>query len=325
MLTAVVVGARRARQGIGEFVARFLHREGVAVRAVVGTRQETVNLARASLYEKYEMSCAGYTSLDEALDAARPDLVAVCSPIEAHAAHLEAVAAAGAHCLAEKPLWWGESDDREAVTRDLVSAFVRRGRSLGQVTQWPFTLRGFYRVYPGLEGARVERFEMRLSPVVKGTRMVLDSASHPLSMLYALTGPGRVESPRAAFSGEDRSRLSLAFTYVHAAGRVDVVCRFATREKPPRPAGYAINGRAVDRGIALPDYRLFFASADGERRVEIEDPLELLVRDFVRRVRSGAPVDPEEVILGMRGLERLMTAAEAATRDGPAPSDHAEG
>jgi len=322
MLTAVVVGARRARQGIGEFVARFLHREGVSVRAVVGTREETVTEARASLYEKYEMSCAGYTSLEEALEQARPDLVAICSPIEAHAAHLEAAAAAGVHCLAEKPLWWGESDDREAVTRDLVSAFVRRGRVLGQVTQWPFTLTGFFRVHPELAGVPVKRFEMRLSPIVRGTRMVLDSASHPLSMLYALAGPGEAESPSARFLDAERSRLTLEFSYVHSTGAVDVVCRFATRVKPPRPAGYAINGRAVDRGIELPDYRLFFEG--GGRRVEIEDPLELLVRDFVKRVRSGAPRDPEEVILGMRGLERLMTAAEAATRDGQAPSDHDE-
>lgn len=322
MLTAVVVGARRARQGIGEFVARFLHQEGVAVRAVVGTREETVTQAQKALYEKHEMSCAGYTSLEEALEQVRPDLVAICSPIEAHVAHLEAAAAAGVHCLAEKPLWWGESNDRDAVTRDLVSAFVRRDRVLGQVTQWPFTLDGFFRVHPQLAGVPVKRFEMRLSPTVRGTRMVLDSASHPLSMLYALVGAGEVESPRAQFSDAERSRVTLEFSYVHSTGAVEVVCRLAMRLNPPRPAAYAINGHAVDRGIEFPHYRLFFEG--GGRRVAIEDPLELLVRDFVKRVRSGSPLDAEEVILGMRGLERLMTAAEAATRDGPAPSDHDE-
>ena len=90
MLKAVVIGARRARQGIGEFVAAALHREGVRVSGVVGTGNATANEAKKTLHEKYEMSCAGYASLSDALRREKPDLVAICSPIHEDDAFIEA-------------------------------------------------------------------------------------------------------------------------------------------------------------------------------------------------------------------------------------------
>ncbi|MHC4410614.1 MAG: Gfo/Idh/MocA family oxidoreductase, partial [Planctomycetota bacterium] len=78
-MRVVVVGARRARQGIGAFVAEALVGCGCEVGGVVGTTPETVHSAAQPL------NANGYLDLAEALASDKPDLVAICSPIEAHA------------------------------------------------------------------------------------------------------------------------------------------------------------------------------------------------------------------------------------------------
>lgn len=310
MCKVVVIGARRHRQGIGEFIAQACALAGAEVCGVVGTREDSVRLARESLYERYGIQCGGYLSVEEALDREKPDVVAVCSPIAFHREHLELAAAAGVHCLCEKPLWWGEAADRTEVTAGIVDAFSRRGRHLGLMTQWPHTLEAFFRVHPGLKGKAVRRFEMLLSPITIGASMVLDSVSHPLSLLEALTGSGGVESPEAVFVDGDPGNLRLEFTYAHAGGAVEARCRFITTAEPPRPAGYAVNGLGVERRIEVPSYEITFESAG--RSVEVEDPVEVRVRDFLEEVRAGAAPDRESLIQGMRGLEVLMAAAGAA-------------
>lgn len=308
MLSAVVIGARRVRQGLGPFIASSLHAEGVRIAGVVGTSDASAAAACEALCAAHGIDPRAHTSLAAALDAEKPDLVAICSPIETHRAHLEAAAAAGVHCLAEKPLWWEDGVDPEPTADAIAGVFEQRGRLLDLVTQWPQTLPAYDRLHPGRESAPVTRFEMWLSPIVKGPRMVLDSASHPLSVLEALVGPGEVENARAVFAGADQSRVRLTFSFVHAGGAVEACLRLAVHADPPRPAGYAVNGRSAERRIELPAYRIYFESEG--RRTEVDDPIPQLVRDFVSRVRAGAATDREGLVRGMRGLVRLMRAAE---------------
>ena len=65
------------------------------------------------------------------------------------------------------------------------------------------------------------------------------------------------------------------------------------------------------RRIELPAYRMRFESEG--RRTEVEDPLPLLIGDFVARARAGAVTEPDGLVRGMRGLARLMRAAERAS------------
>jgi predicted dehydrogenase len=312
--TAVVIGARRARQGTGSFLARALAGQGVRIAAVVGTQPGTVHEAASGLAPFLGHEPRGYTSVAEALERERPNLAVIASPIEHHRAHLEAAAAAGAHALVEKPLWWGEEPDRAAITRSLVEAFSTRGLGLEVVAQWPWTLPAFFACHPELDGLPVEQFSMWLSPISRGTRMVLDSASHPLSVLEALVGAGEVEAAGAVFRVGERSAVDLAFDFVHAGGRVRSTCRLTTVPEPPRPAGLSINGRAVSRGIEAPGYNLFFEA--GSRRIPVPDPLSLAVRDFVGRLQGGANLDRESLTRNMRNLEHLVVAAASAIRGG---------
>jgi len=313
----VVVGARRARQGIGPFVAEAFARHGAPVCAVVGTTPATATAARDALVERVGGECRAYTELEQALVSERPDIVAICTPVERHREQLEAVACHGAHCLAEKPLWWSTGGDRVRETERLVDRFVERGLRLALVTQWPFVLDTYFALFPQLRDAPVETLEMELGPVSRGPEMVLDSLPHPLSLLDRLLGPGEVDRPEVRFAA-DFERADVRFARSHARGVTSVRCRLTRHVLPPRPAAIAINGHVARRRIETADYAMFLASA--ERELPLADPLPLLVGDFLRRVEDRAPTDRRAMIAGIAGLERLVEAAVEASGTASAAS-----
>jgi hypothetical protein len=307
MPRVLVIGARRTRQGIGPFVARAFARAGATVRAVVGSTDETARQAARDL-ESEGISCTGYGDLDLALAETNPDIVALCSPITYHREQLETVARAGCHCLCEKPFFWteeGEVADRGAEAGRLVDAFSGRGLVLALLTQWPCTLPFYDRLWPGVATEAITSFSMLLGPTSTSREAILDSAPHPLSMLQRLLGCGVIEDAQARWEDPDGRDLSLGFGYRHRLGRTEVTCRFTTTPTPPRPAGYALNGRWVDRAIELPSYRMVFRA--GEREVPIEDPLDALVLDFLRRFEEKRPEERWRFVEGIRNLEALVS------------------
>ncbi len=315
MPTAVVIGARRTRQGIGEFVTRWLHAGGAEIRGIVGTEPSTLDEALTNLKTQYGIEAHGYVSLDVALEEERPDIVAICSPYRFHRAQLASVAAFGCDCLCEKPMWWGDSADRLAATEAIVDSFATKGKILSLVTQWPFTLPCFYELYPEQKDRPVESFEMLLSPMTKGPKMLLDSVSHPISLLQELVGPGIIEEPQATYApGSKRDDMTLSFQYRHATGTLLAKCRFATHPEPPRPAGYGINGCYAERRIDPEGYRIYFSS--GEREVFVEDPVKRLAEDFLRRVETRQPVDRRCLLESITHLDTLHQAGIGATSYG---------
>ncbi|MFQ5937562.1 MAG: Gfo/Idh/MocA family oxidoreductase, partial [Acidiferrobacterales bacterium] len=134
-----IVGARRRRQGTGEYIAREFARCGCDIRAIVGTTEQSIELARAALRQRYGIHCRGFTSLAALLDAASIDIVAICSPSYAHRAQLDVAAEAGCHVFCEKPLWWDDAltshtaaaDDVRRHAERLLRRFVQQHRYLG--------------------------------------------------------------------------------------------------------------------------------------------------------------------------------------------------
>lgn len=311
MPRVIVIGARRSRQGIGEFVARWFHEAGAEVCAIIGTEPETISEAQETLEERYGIDCRGYVSLDVALDEEDADIVAICSPIAAHHEQLLRVSAAGLDCLCEKPLWWGESSDRQTETEEMIDSFRTKNKILGLLTQWPFTLPAFDAAHPGVREQRIERFDMLMSPMTRGPRMLIDSLSHPISMLQALLGAGFIENAQASYGPSGRDDLTLEFEYRHAVGTARSTVHLHTCVKPPRPASFAINGHEVKREIDLPGYEIYFST--GERRVPVEDPVKLLVADFLRRVDRRDSPDRRLLIESVVNLEVLHAAGIAAS------------
>lgn len=315
MTKVMVIGARRRRQGVGEFLAHAFSVAGADVCAIVGTSPETAALAQAQLRERYGIRCTAYTSIVEGLEREVPDIVAICSPFDFHYEQLQAVLRAGAHCLCEKPLWWGETHDRIAATKSIVDGFIAQHRYLALVTQWPYTLPTFYRIYPELKNQPLVDFHMRLSPTRTGLNMVLDSVPHLLSMLQYLIGQGTVESPRAIFLDSDQSRLELDFGYRHGAGHTAVRFEASVCIEPPRPASYAINGCRIERRIMLPQYRTTFVGQ--KHQVEVEDPLRLLAVDYLNKVETRRETDRQNLIDGIAALDAIYASARknSATED----------
>ena len=319
MSKVIVIGARRARQGIGEFVARWFHAAGAEVCAIVGTEPETLSEAQDNLSSRYGIECRGYVSLEVALDEESADIVAICSPIANHRNQLLQVAEAGLDCLCEKPLWWGDSDDRRAETETLVDSFRTKNNILGLLTQWPFTLPAFDAIHPEARTGPIESFEMLLSPISRGPRMLIDSLSHPISLLQALVGPGFVENAEARYGASGRDDMTLEFEYRHAHGTTRSSVHLHTCPEPPRPAGFTINGHQIRREIDLPDYELYFSN--GDRRVPVEDPVKLLVADFLQRVEQRRSDDRRLLVESVVNLETLHAAGIAASSGQPREAD----
>lgn len=315
------MGARRRRQGTGEWVARAFHRSGHDIVGIVGTTEETLATARRALFDRHGIRAAGYLSLDDLLRERRPDIVAVCTPPRTHLSLVRTALAAGCHVFCEKPLAWDTATEwptRPGFLHDEVEALPAMAATtlLELNTQWPWTLDSFHLLHPGLSSHTApERFEMWLSPATEGTRMVLDSVSHPLSMLRRLCGAGRLGAIWAAFTpGPDGrlTRLDLGFDYLHETGRTRVESRLARCATPPRPAGYAIDGHRAERAIELPEYRLTLN--DGGRRVVCPDPLVARVDDFLTGLAAGRSTDGQALVADHAMLCQLVAAAAAEER-----------
>ena len=137
----LIVGARRRKQGLGEFIAQYFHEQGAEICGIVGTSSASVEEAAHHLQQQYGITTRGFTELADAIEQANPTVVVIASPNGVHRQHLEVVASAGISCLCEKPLYWNEGKTFEPdEVESLVERFCGEGQLLQLVTQWPETL-----------------------------------------------------------------------------------------------------------------------------------------------------------------------------------------
>lgn len=314
-LTAAIVGARTVRQGTGPYLARELDRCGCHIQAVVGRTASSAEAARQGLARRYGIRCRGYASLRELLANEPVDLVVVASPAERHLENIRTALAADCHVLCEKPLWWPRGaragatgiDRVRTLTRSMTAEALRRQRLLAVNTQWPFTLDAFRELHPNvLDTHRVPtRFAMWMAPRSRGGRMVVDAAPHLLSMLYALVGGGQLADIAVHWTGVHRAVL--VCRYLHQRGRLSVQLHLRHTRTAPRPAGYSIDGRAVERRVAMPSYELLL-EYNGARR-PLRDPLTASIGDFLGKLRGHAKTDEQTLVTGMVHLAQLASAA----------------
>lgn len=325
MVRIAVVGARRRKQGLGEFLARILKERGADVCAAVGSTQERAAETAAYLKGKYGIDASHHADLPALFaspEGKRIDAVAICSPHRFHLEHMRQCAAAGVHVLCEKPLVWDDREspaaaarlDLEGETKVVIESFRKARRRLAVNAQWPYILDTFRDLFPGQDLSRVESFEMGMCPPAPGIAMIPEAAPHALSLLMALLGPGALENLKALYEDPGKSRLILTFAYRHARGSAVCALRYACTDEYPRPTHIAIDGKRMDRVVRLPAYAIGFT--DGARTVWTEDPMARLASDFLAAVAAGpAPNPPDEderLLLHSRFLAQLSDAAEKA-------------
>jgi predicted dehydrogenase len=329
-----IIGARCCRQGIGEHVARHLAALGGDVVAILGTRWETVEVARCQLQQRYGIDARGYTSLTEMLRTASLEALAICSPQECHLEHLQQALAAKAHVLCEKPLVFNPGHDLAADAAPLVRGFTQAGKVLMVNEQWPYTLRAFSCLFPDVASRPPRELRALLSPDAAGVEMVPNALPHVLSLLFALApAGGNVEGIKVSALSRDAAgtvtaaQICLSYRHASRVTHVTAECRQVARQ--PRPAGYQIDGHAAMRRIELPGYTMHLEAtsescrsneteiaARPRRRVAMEDPLRLLLADFLNaceHAQHGAQAKRDGTILQRLSILRdVYTAARIA-------------
>ncbi len=322
-----IIGARRHVQGLGPYLARYLAAAGAEICGIVGTTDRTLAEACQQLQTDYGLKVRGYLDMAQMIERERLEAVAICSPYRFHQAHLQTALAHRQHVLCEKPLVFQPDRDNVADAQVVVEGFRHAGRVLMVNHQWPYTLSGFARCYPDLRPEDpLRRLEVLLAPAREGIAMIPDAVPHVASLLLALApGEGQAEHVRCtpAASGP----LQIAFDYVHAEGAVEVQVDLVHCPHPPRPAAYAINDCTVVRRIAMPAYQLYLqpvaerpgdlagqdprVTPPAEGCFPLEDPLQLLAADFIRRVAAGgnAGQDPLRLVQNVRLVQQAYEAA----------------
>lgn len=304
MTRAVVVGARRARQGIGCFVARTLDSLGVEVAGIVGSTAATVALARGSLASDFGIECAGHTSVADALRASAPDIVVVCSPIERHAEHVASALDGRVPVLCEKPL---VGAGRIETARDLVERALQTGVHLSLLTQWPDVLGAYGELFPGWRRGPLRTFRMQLAPSLSGRAAIVDVCAHPISVLQAALGPGHVRDARCERLADGGQRLSFEWVSAHTLTSAEI--ELAVCPEPPRPAGVGFDGQWAARWVDRRSYAMQLV--DGQRRVPLPDPLRACVRTFLERAQQGVPANGELLLGGVAAIDALAAASRA--------------
>lgn len=296
-LRIAVIGARRARNGTGPFLARQAAGLGAKIVAVVGTRPESARHAAEALAAD-GMRVAAFTEADDLFSEAAPSVVLIASPVETHRQWLHAALEAHVHVLCEKPLAAGCVPE----TTGLVHEFAAAGLVLSENCQWPFVLPAFRQLHPGFDLQRARSFRMLMAPPQRGLERWSEVLSHPLSLLQAIApGPAELSEIRFAERDPDAADARLDFRFkTHAA---DLACEVVAEDlgRSPRPAEFAFDEALCRRRISRKDYRMRFESevpAPGKRArsAQIGDPMEACVEEFLRsvvraRLRLSAPVD----------------------------------
>ncbi len=298
-----VIGAGRRRNGIGAYIARFMHAEGARVVAILAQDGASARQDAAGLRE-YGITAEPYGDMAMLINQHRPDAFVIASPAATHADYCVRAVAAGSHVLCEKPFAWDNGCDIHQVSQILDSA-CERGLTIGMNSQWPFVL-PLYEQICGLPlAAQIESFYIKLAPLSRGRDMIPDSMPHALSILYTVLGPGLLEQVELH---PESDSLQVLFAYVSKHGRCRVRADLVHETRQPRSFAFGFNGRIARRIIDMATYRIAFTS--GDQRCEVDDPLQLSVRDFLHACSNGVSpqINCEHIVDTMKMLQQVYTA-----------------
>ncbi|WP_165959050.1 Gfo/Idh/MocA family oxidoreductase [Actinomadura sp. KC345] len=293
-----LIGARRAHEGTGPFVAAHLARAEAQVTAVATSGARSALVAANDLAGQ-GVACEPWPTAERLLAEAAIDAVAICSPLDTHLPYLRLALERGLHVLCEKPLSsWHAPEDLEQV-ESLIAAYAKRELTVHVNTQWPYTLEDFRHLHELDRLPKVRELRMELAPSRPGARMLPEALPHVISMLTA-TCPAVTTVAQVTY---ERVGDALTIGFVASgtgastdAGPVDVTCELRPRPRQPRPAAFEINGMRAERVVDMANgYQMSFRSHGGRR--QIADPLGASVDDFLAKIAGKSPNGYQTIIL----------------------------
>ncbi|NWF93240.1 MAG: Gfo/Idh/MocA family oxidoreductase [Syntrophaceae bacterium] len=279
-----IIGAGRKRSGIGEYIARYFHKNGADVVSVLGTTEQTSRNA-ASALAKYGIRARAYTDFDQMVGNEQPDSMVIASPSRTHFEYLMRCIDSGLNIFCEKPFIWSDERDMARMVETIFEKAGQKSLTVAMNSQWPFSIRYYEELCGKISVRKRNKFFISLSPFCSGKEMILESVPHALSLLYFVFGSGGIS--QLDFESAKENQILLRFEYLFDKGGCDVLIRLMRQEAQPRDFSFGFNDRIVSRRIDLPNYDIYFNYED--RRTKIADPLESSVRDFVEAVRQKTP------------------------------------
>jgi Oxidoreductase family, NAD-binding Rossmann fold len=284
-MKVAIIGAGRRRNGIGEYIAKYFSVLGAEVLGVLGTSNQSASAAAESL-GRYGIRAKAFTGFPEMVSACRPDAVAIASPASTHGEYIDRCIEQGLHVFCEKPFLPPERQDALVTIDRMMARSREKGIVVGMNSQWPFCLGPYEALCGKVEPSRIEKFSMRLSPIVRGREMISDSVPHALSLLYCTMGPGEIDGLRIS-GGEDA--LVIGFTYRGRSGTCQVRVDLVRETSQPRTMAFGFNGHVADRIIDFDTYTIYLTCRG--KKLKIADPLELSVSDFIAAAEQvGEPL-----------------------------------
>jgi hypothetical protein len=276
-----IIGARRRRSGIGEYIGRYFHKNGATITSVLGTAEKTAQDASSGL-RKYGIDSTPYTDFYKMVESEKPDTTVIASPPSTHYDYLVKCVDLGLNIFCEKPFVWQETNDIRGIVEYLFEKAGQKNVTVAMDSQWPFSMRYYEELCGPIDIEKTGTFFIDMSPLSRGRDMIPESVPHALSMLYCVFGDGEIGGLHIE---PHEGRMIVRFKYLSKTSDCDVFINLVRREQQPRDFCFGFNDRIVRRILELENYDIYF-SYEG-RRVKIIDPLELSVQDFIEAVTEG--------------------------------------
>ncbi|MBW2607992.1 MAG: Gfo/Idh/MocA family oxidoreductase [Deltaproteobacteria bacterium] len=275
-----IIGAGRNNNGIGEYIAKFFHKNKATVISVLGTTTKTARHAAARL-KRYGIQASAYTDFYHMIEEERPDSVVIASPLPTHFEYLIKSVDASLNVFCEKPFIWNKNDNQQKLIDFIFQKAEGRNLKIAMNSQWPFSMPYYETLCGSIDRKKADTFFMHLSPMVAGKEMILDSVPHALSILYFALGKGKII--KTDIESYEKI-IIIRFIYNTNSNDCEVLIRLEREERQPRSFKFGFNDKIVYRVLDLKDYDIYFKYFD--RTLKVPDPLELSVKDFISSVKT---------------------------------------
>ncbi len=276
-----IVGAGRNRNGIGEYIGKYFHKNGAEVTSTLGRTEETSQKASLNLH-KYGIKSNAYIDFYKMVEEEGPDVVVLSSPSSTHYDYLVKCVDLGLNIFCEKPFLSPDLDDLKGKVEGILEKAKGKRLTVAMNSQWPFALRYYKKMCGEIEVKKSNRFFITLSPFASGREMISEAVPHALSLLYSVLGEGEIGS--LIYESPKEEEMTIKFKYLFGKKECEVVIKLVKGRAQPREFQFGFNDKIVKRSLNLRNYDIYFNY--GKRKWKITDPLDLSVRDFIRAVES---------------------------------------
>lgn len=310
-MKVAIIGAGRHRNGIGEYIAKYFHKNKARVVALLGTTAPTAEKASHNL-KKYGIEAISYTDFVRMIDHEQPDAIVIASPSPTHFDYLTKCIDAGVNIFCEKPFIRPETADIKGTIEGIFKKAKDKNLIIAMNSQLSFTLQEYEKLCGSYQVEQIDKFTMNMAPPRPGKEMITESIPHVLSILYCGLGDGQIDN--LTFESDEPDKTTIRFKYIVKSQRYSVTVFLAVKASPPRDLSFGFNNRIVKRTIDASNYDMHFNY--GDKRIKLNDPLESSVKDFIGACKEKREplVDAKHILSNMVLLKQIYDLYEEAKK-----------